>query len=231
MIVGHRGVRVAGIPENSPAAFARAVATGADAVELDARRTADGSVVVSHDAVTADGLVVVESTVEQLQAAGVSTLEEVLAGLPAGLGVDLELKNLPFDPDYAEDESLVQMVAGVIAPLGDRHPLLLTSFNPFTVAALHETFPDTPTGFITAAGVDVATALAVAREQHASFIVCELGSPGLDVEGVEAAHAAGVGVMLWAMGAVDELAAAAALGLDALCVDDPGRVKELLRAA
>ena len=217
--------------ENTPAAFAAAVERGADAVELDARRSADGVVVVSHDAVTSGGLCVVESTADQLRAGGVSTLAEALAAIPAGVGLDLELKNLPFDPDYREDEVLVDMVAEVLRPFTDAHPLLLTSFNPFTVAALVARFPDAPVGFITTASVDLATALAVASEQRATYVICELASPGLDADGVAAAHDAGLGVMVWAMGQVELLARTAQLGVDALCVDDPARARAALAAA
>jgi glycerophosphoryl diester phosphodiesterase len=49
-IVGHRGGRGEGWPaENTMAAFERAFAEGADAIELDVRQCATGEVVVFHD--------------------------------------------------------------------------------------------------------------------------------------------------------------------------------------
>jgi glycerophosphoryl diester phosphodiesterase len=45
----HRGGIVRGIPENTLAAFRRALALGAHGVELDVRRSADGALVVMHD--------------------------------------------------------------------------------------------------------------------------------------------------------------------------------------
>jgi glycerophosphoryl diester phosphodiesterase len=47
--VAHRGLS-AGFPENTLAAFRSAIAHGAQAIELDLRGTADGEVVVLHDA-------------------------------------------------------------------------------------------------------------------------------------------------------------------------------------
>ncbi|MBM3696502.1 MAG: glycerophosphoryl diester phosphodiesterase, partial [Actinobacteria bacterium] len=49
-VIAHRGASAA-FPENTLAAFRAAAALGADAVELDVRRTADGHPVVHHDAV------------------------------------------------------------------------------------------------------------------------------------------------------------------------------------
>ncbi len=46
--IAHRGEPV-GHRENTPAAFAAAVALGADMVEIDLRRTRDGEIVVLHD--------------------------------------------------------------------------------------------------------------------------------------------------------------------------------------
>ena len=48
LVLGHRGAS-AGAPENTVAAFTRARELGADGVELDVRRTADGVLVVHHD--------------------------------------------------------------------------------------------------------------------------------------------------------------------------------------
>ena len=48
-MIAHRGASREA-PQNTPAAFEAAIALGADAVELDVRRTADGELVVHHNA-------------------------------------------------------------------------------------------------------------------------------------------------------------------------------------
>jgi len=47
-VIGHRGA-AAHAPENTMESFRRAIALGAEALELDVRRTADGEAVVFHD--------------------------------------------------------------------------------------------------------------------------------------------------------------------------------------
>jgi len=227
--VGHRGVRRSGLAENTPAAFHEAVREGADAIELDARRTADGHVVVHHDPVTVAGSVIVDSDVVALSAQRVATLEQVLDSLPQGLAVDIELKNLPHEPDYDESEALVARVIEIAASYVDRHPVLLSSFNPFTVAAaVAAAAPHIPVGFVSAKTVAIDVAIALATEQGAAYICPELHTPGLDIDGISRAHEAGLGVMAWALGAVDELAALAGLGIDAICVDEPARARAAL---
>ena len=60
LVIAHRGASAA-FPENTLAAFSGAVAQGADGVELDVRRTADGRLALSHDDTLPDGTVVVET--------------------------------------------------------------------------------------------------------------------------------------------------------------------------
>ncbi|TMK20451.1 MAG: glycerophosphodiester phosphodiesterase, partial [Actinobacteria bacterium] len=48
-VIGHRGAAALG-PENTIAAVEAGLAAGADGVEIDVRRTADGVVVLMHDA-------------------------------------------------------------------------------------------------------------------------------------------------------------------------------------
>lgn len=96
-------------PENTLAAFREAVRLGAAMVELDLRRTADGHVVVMHDATverTTDGSgAVAESTLAALREldagshagpgfAGerIPTLEEVLDWSPPGVWLNLQVK-------------------------------------------------------------------------------------------------------------------------------------------
>jgi glycerophosphoryl diester phosphodiesterase len=78
LVVAHRGASW-DEPENTIAAFLRALAAGADYVELDVHAASDGSLVVVHD--RPDGH-------EQLP-----RLEEVLETLRGRIGVMLDLKH------------------------------------------------------------------------------------------------------------------------------------------
>jgi glycerophosphoryl diester phosphodiesterase len=109
LIVAHRGAST-DAPENTLAAFDEAWRQGADAIETDLRVTRDGVVVCSHDASTARcgdrELDIARSTYEQLLTVDVGswqddrfagqripTLEQVLATVPDGKCVFLEIKD------------------------------------------------------------------------------------------------------------------------------------------
>src|SRR6185437_12449389 len=49
LVIAHRGASSAERPENTPAAFERAIELGADYVELDVHADAAGRLVVTHD--------------------------------------------------------------------------------------------------------------------------------------------------------------------------------------
>ena len=229
LVLGHRGVRGLGPVENTPDAFAAAVAAGADGVELDARRTADGSVVVHHDAYAPSGAAVVRCTAAELAAEGLCTLEEVLARLPAGLAVDVEIKNLPAEPDYDETDEVVALVAALLVPYRDTLDLLLSSFNPFTVLAAQQALPGLPTALVTAdtVAVDVAVELAV---EHGVDLLCpNVAASGLLDGGVGVAHQAGLGVLAWTVNDLGVARQLAAAGVEALCGDDPGALLRAVR--
>jgi glycerophosphoryl diester phosphodiesterase len=223
-VVGHRGApRVA--RENTPAAFAAAVAAGAGWVELDVRRSADDVLVVHHDPATAEGVVLVTRPAATLTELGVATLEHVLLTLPPGIGVDLEVKNLPGQPDYDDDNG----VAGLLAALLDRlpaasgrgRPLLTSSFNPLTVQALAETLPEVPTGLLHAATLDVAAAAELAAEFGAGVLCSHEDADGLDAATLAEVHAAGYAVLVWTVDDPQRARGLAAAGVDAICTNDP----------
>ncbi len=107
-IVAHRGVST-GAPENTIASFERAVALGADAVELDVRLTSDHIPVVYHycylqENSSASGAIF-DFTLEQLrgvevfckdnpaaEAGHISTLAEVLEIFGSKIGMEIEIK-------------------------------------------------------------------------------------------------------------------------------------------
>ncbi|MEA3042337.1 MAG: glycerophosphoryl diester phosphodiesterase [Sphingomonadales bacterium] len=94
-IFAHRGCHSPTCPENTLAAFERAVRAGTDGIETDVRMAADGAAILFHDRCLADGTPVASLTREELARRTdreVPTLEEALT---QGWDVewDLELKN------------------------------------------------------------------------------------------------------------------------------------------
>jgi glycerophosphoryl diester phosphodiesterase len=228
--MGHRGAPLRA-PENTPESFTLAAAEGATWVELDARLSADGVVVVHHDAHTADGVAVVDRSAEDLRAAGVHVLADVLDLLPPGLGVDVECKNLPGEPDYDEDEErLPRAVAGVLLPRAGSRPLMTSSLNPLTVEALSTALPDVVAGLLYFGAIAMEDVLEIAREMGARAVCPHVDLP-LGADDVAAAHAAGCAVLVWTVNLPDRARELAAAGVDALCTDDPAGLAAALEAA
>jgi len=162
-IIAHRGAS-AYAPENTLAAFDLAVRQGADAIELDAKLTKDGQVVVIHDATvnrTTNGKgKVKELTLEELQKleagshfdisfAGepIPTLGEVLRTVGKEIFVNIELTNYadPFD-------KLPEKVAEIVAKnqLADR--VFFSSFNPIALSRIKRLLPEAPCGLLSLNG-------------------------------------------------------------------------------
>jgi len=129
-IVAHRGASHAQ-RENTLAAFTHAAELGADGVELDVRATADGALVVHHNALvtnrpivalTRDELAVVDPGIPDLAAAIAAC---------AGLWIDVEVKNDPADPDWDPDAAVA---ARTVAALRGRRDIVLSSFDRGSVA-------------------------------------------------------------------------------------------------
>jgi glycerophosphoryl diester phosphodiesterase len=141
LLLGHRGApRV--LPENTLASFRRALADGADGVELDVQRAADGVPVVIHDATlerTTNGRGPVAShtstELARLDAGageGVPTLAAVAAwAAEAGAWLNVELK-----ADGVEAAALE-----VLGRAGVLESTFLSSFSPTAVAEVGRLAP------------------------------------------------------------------------------------------
>ena len=157
-LMAHRGNRVH-CPENTLAAFRRALEDGADILETDLHLSADGEMVCIHDAAldrTTDGKgPVAAKMLSELKALSASysrpefaderipTLDEVAAILPTGIALALELKTSRF-LEPAVGRQLVHQLrtAGVF----DRTVLL--SFHLDYLQAVQREAPDLPIGQI-----------------------------------------------------------------------------------
>jgi glycerophosphoryl diester phosphodiesterase len=158
-IFAHRGAS-AHAPENTLAAFNLAIRQGADAIELDAKLSADMQAVVIHDQTvdrTTDGAGKVNRlTLAQLRKldAGsffdiaycgemIPTLEEVLQTVGFAIYTNIELTN------YASPlDNLPEKAAGLVKRLGLQKRVLFSSFNPLALLRIHRLLPDVPIGLL-----------------------------------------------------------------------------------
>jgi glycerophosphoryl diester phosphodiesterase len=226
MVVAHRGASIEQ-PENTIEAFEAAIELGADAVEFDVRMTADGHAVVMHDpdvsrTTEGDGLVS-EMTLEEIRKLGVPTLEEALGCLAGRAAADIEIKNLPGEPDFTpEREPAVEATLDALDAVGFPGQVIVSSFNPASIAHSRALRPDVPTGLLTEYEVDAKEALVRARSQGHPWVL-PFVSKVLDAEYgfAERVHGSGSLLGVWIADDPDTARRLFELGVDAVATNDP----------
>ncbi len=225
-VIAHRGASSTH-PENTLAAFAAAREQGADWVELDARRTADGAVVVHHDPVLSDGRIIVELPAAELPA-DVPSLADALDAC-AGMGVNIEIKNLPDDPDHDPTNRIVDDVLSLLAERGEREAALITCFDLAVIDHVRAVAPEVATGWLVLDARDVAaTVQRCVRHGHGAlnpFVAF------VDGELIDAAHAAGLVVNTWTIDDPMRIAELVALGIDGVITNDPAAARRVVDAS
>lgn len=214
LILAHRGASHR-VQENTLEAFRLAGELGADAVELDARRTADGVIVVHHDPVLpgADRPIVAMTRSEVAAAAPhVPDLVDALAACRP-LWVDIEIKNAPYEPDADPDDRGLAAVADLAAGSD-----VITSFNPVTVARAHDL--GLSCGWLLTRALDPVAVLA-AWPGYAWVLPGRDAVVGDPAAVVTAARAAGARVGVWTVDDPGEVRLLAAAGVDLLCTNEP----------
>ncbi|HSL73632.1 MAG TPA: glycerophosphodiester phosphodiesterase [Ilumatobacteraceae bacterium] len=210
LVLGHRGASVAA-PENSVAAFRLADEMGADGVELDVRRTADGRLLVAHDVLPADRT--------EIDRMGLATLDEALDACGERMLVNVEIKNWPADSDFDPTMSIVTPVVEALRRRGPaaRDRWLVSSFSWDTLEACRAQAPEIATAWLVSA-VSVERLATVAAAGHAALHPHE---PRVTEEFVERCHAVGLAVNTWTCNDPDRLVALAEMGVDGVCTDVP----------
>jgi glycerophosphoryl diester phosphodiesterase len=220
LVLAHRGASRAA-PENTLAAFTAARALGADGVELDVRHTADGVLVIHHDAEIEGFGLVVDASFAELRAArpAVPTLAEALAAC-TDLLVNVEIKCLPWDPDADTPEH--RHVRAVVDALADSPlELIVSSFDLSAIDACREFAPGLATAWLTA-DQEVGVAAARARAHgHTGLNPDRKSALAASPANIAAVHDQGLTVNVWTVDEPAEMMQLAELGVDSLITNVP----------
>ena len=196
--------------ENTLPSFAAALEAGADGIELDVHATADGVVVVHHDAQLRGGVSIARTSWRELRSAAeharveIPTLASVcdLVGERAELFVEIK------------GTGIEQQVVAVLRD--HRGPNAIHSFDHAAIARL--------------AGFDGRLRLGLLFEERVPDVAAMLAASGAkdawpehriaDGPLVEAVHGAGGRVIAWTVNDRRAIARLSALGVDGVCTDD-----------
>ena len=231
-IIAHRGASGAA-PENTMASIRRAIADGADWIEIDVQETADGEVVVIHDSdfmkLAGVNLKVWEATTERLAEidiggwfapefadARVPTLAAVLAEVKGQSRLIVELKY------YGHDQRLEQRVIDLIEAAEMQDDTMLMSLEYAGIQKVRALRPDWKVGLLSARAAGDLTRL------DADFLAVNmaLARPAL----IKAAHAAGKEIYVWTINDALSMSQLMSLGVDGVITDEPLLGREVLTA-
>lgn len=237
-IIAHRGAS-AHAPENTLAAFELALRQGADAVELDAKLSADGQIVVFHDLTidrTTEGHGPLNKmTLAQLrnldagshfdvafQGERIPTLEEVLKAVGQLTYINIELTN------YANLlDDLPNKVAALVKRLKLSQRVFFSSFNPIALTRIRQLLPECPAGLLATAGRSGAWA----RSWVGHLLKYQALHPehrDATPELVEGVHQRGKKIFVWTVNQSDEMRRLFQIGVDGIFTDDPVLARQVL---
>jgi glycerophosphoryl diester phosphodiesterase len=238
-IFAHRGSS-AYAPENTLAAFELALRQGADAIELDAKLSADGQVVVIHDQ-TVDRTTPSSGRVSDLTLAElrkmdagshfdiafkgetIPTLEEVFKAVGQLAIIDIELTNYISINDHLPDK-----VAVLVRQYKLAQRVIFTSFNPISLFRIRRLIPEAPIGLLARQG----SRGALARSWLGRLTNYQSLNPqfsDVNPKLVSKIHRKGCKVYAYIVNQEKDMRELFAMGVDGVYTDDPVLAKQTLR--
>jgi glycerophosphoryl diester phosphodiesterase len=232
-IVAHRGVTDQA-PENTIAAFQRAVELGADAIELDVRLTADKIPVVYHyyylDENTSASGPIFTWTLEQLRnvsvynkedrtiAGPISTLAEVLESFAGKIGLEIEIKG----PELEAPEIIGNLLNDYKSAW---KTMEITSFEPVMLLTVQRTCPGIPADFLYPRSeewmkLDVVPYEAVHYSRLAKARAVHLHPTQLTESVVQTIRNYGVEIHAWDVNDIQSLELITKLNIARMCTDN-----------
>lgn len=230
-VIAHRGASSVA-PENTLAAFSRAIALGADYFELDVQASRDDSLMVIHDAAldrTTDGRgQVSETTYAELRTldagswfdprfAGekIPTLREALALAKGKIKVAVEIKA----------DGIAEQVVQRIEAMGMEDQVIIFAFNFENIAIAKEANPAIPVLYLKGA----MTREAITRTQRIDGeYVGAGGGNEITRSLIDYAHDRDIKVWRWTVNDVQAMKSLIEAGIDGIITDYPQRLTALL---
>lgn len=229
-IIAHRGASGAA-PENTMAAFERAIIDGADWIELDVQENADGTVVVAHDSdfmkVSHVGTKVWNATDDDLAAIDIGsffspefsdqrvpTLRHVLERARGAIGVVIELKY------YGHDQQLESRVVDIVEETAMESAIKLMSLNRNGLRKAAELRPDWTRGLLATVSLGDLTNLDV------DFLA--LKAAAATRHQIARAHARGMKVYVWTIDDPIQMSVMLSRGADGIITDEPALARRIL---
>ena len=252
-ITAHRGAS-GHVPENTVAAFDTALAQGADVLEMDLQLTADGEVVVLHDATvdrTTDGTGLIHDlTLDEVQALDAGYYFEDEDGAYPYRGEDITIPTLRAVLDRYPDtplllemktdsgDDIIQAVADALAAAGRSDAVMVGSFSTEYLKRFRDKKPDIPTHLgmteaLTFYGLHLVGLHRWYRAAGEALLVPPSfrGLPVATPLFIRAAGHLGLEVHMWTINDPDEMAALLERGVDGVLTDYPDRAAEVVSPA
>ncbi len=235
-IIAHRGGKK-WAPENTMAAFKKAIELGADGIELDIHKCKTGELVVIHDADisrTTDGAgAVPDLTFAELMKASagarfgseftaerIPLLSDVLKLIDGKLVLNIEVKNWPKQYPGIDDD-LVTMLKSY--PYPDQ--IVISSFDHEILKSIHKKAPQYKIAVLD-------SAILLDPKSYTSKVGATLWNPDfhtLRADVVKRAKRSGLKVNVWTVNLPSEWEQAVSMGVDGIITDDTPGLIEFLR--
>jgi glycerophosphoryl diester phosphodiesterase len=229
-IIAHRGA--AGMrPENTMAAFEKAIEDGADWIELDVQETRDGAVIIMHDSdfmkLAGVDLKVWDADLADVEEIDIGSwfapeyadqraplLRDVLTLAKGRIKVLIELKY------YGKDQMLADRVAQIVDDLGMADQVAVMSLKYLAVQEMQALRPDWRTGVLAATAVGKLAGLA------GDFIAVSTSSAGPRL--ARSIQAAGKDLYVWTVDDPLDMSRMISMGANGLITNEPALAAKVL---
>lgn len=239
IILAHRG-DLAHAPENTIPSFSQAIQKGADGVELDAKLTADGHVIVFHDTTvdrTTNGKGKVASfsldEIRKLDAGSwfdsqfantkVPLLEEVFETVGKDKLINIELTNYSTSKD-----GLTKKVCELITKHNNHKQIIFSSFFASNLKIAEQILPEIPRGLLAMPGLVGLWARSFGF-MFGEYQALHAHISDVTKEQVNRVHRLKRRVHVWTANTPAELNQLKTFGVDGIFTDDPAEAVRVLR--